>query len=97
MNAKDLKKTLHIMAWIIIWILGFVVFFTLLSLLEYPEGMMASISFVAVGAIIVLVLFSLEVIVDLLDTIATNSTKTLEIQEKLQKERLASENLPQDS
>ncbi|MDU4891767.1 MAG: hypothetical protein E6344_14475 [Clostridium sp.] len=82
MEAKDLQKALHIMAWIIIWITGLMIFFLLLSGAFMGEFFILFISIAIVGSIIVLFLFTLEYIIKALDTIATNSYISAKLMEK---------------
>lgn len=86
MEAKDLQKALHIMAWIIIWITGLMIFFLLLSGAFMGEIFILFISIAIVGSIIVLFLFTLEYIIKTLDTIATNSYISAKLMEKSQEE-----------
>lgn len=87
MNAKDLQKALHIMAWIIIWITGFLVFFLLMNGLLAGESLIAFITVAIVGALISLLLFTFEHIVQALDVIATNSYVSAKLMEKLEGEK----------
>lgn len=76
MEAKDLQKALHILAWIIIWIVGLIMFFLLLTGLTgglIEEFLILFFSIAIGGSISVLFLFTLEYIVKALDVISTNS------------------------
>lgn len=84
LNAKDLQKALHILAWIIIWIMGLSIFYFLLTGAFIELGFIMLISVALTGSLVVLVLFFLEYLVQVLDTIAANSEifkKLLEKQE----------------
>lgn len=89
MSTKDLKKALHILAWIIIWITGFMIFFMLMNVLIEGGELIPLILLCIGGAIIVLLLFSLENIVDSLDAIATNSAITASLLEKIDREKFS--------
>lgn len=87
MATKDLKKALHILAWIIIWIIGFMIFFMLMNVLMDGDELIPLILLCVGGAIIVLLLFSLENIVESLDVIANNSAIAASLLQKLDSEK----------
>lgn len=87
MNVKDLQKALHIMAWIIIWITGFLIVFLLINGFPMGDYIISIVLIGLCGALISLLLFSFEYIVQALDVIATNSYVADKLMEKLDSEK----------